>query len=138
MKNPILEQSKATKPVGVLATEDRRFLVHVVFHHEYSVFQHVGFFTEREKDPIVLLNKAVMESPGKAAVIDMTDTFIIDCFGLGDLLILNGAMANRHKALALLINGNSTVLRRLRATLIADIIPVYGNLGQCAAALAKL
>lgn len=122
----------------LVATIDRRMLVQVAVKDGYTIFRHVGCLTGREKGAVTLFNKAVMESPGKAAVIDMTDTFLIDSFGLGNLLILNGAMATHHKVLAIMINGESTVLKRLRSTRITDVVPVYPSLTQCALALARL
>lgn len=122
----------------LLATADRRLLIQTAPKAGYTIFRHVGCFTERERDAIAQFNKTVSEISGKAAVLDMTDTFLIDAFGLGNLLILNGVMVSRGKLLAVLVNGESAVLKRLRATGVADVVPVYGSLAQCASALARL
>ncbi|HEY0837209.1 MAG TPA: hypothetical protein VGE72_25075 [Azospirillum sp.] len=122
----------------LVMTANRRLLIQVAPNAGYTIFRHVGCFTEYEKNALAVFNKAVMGIPGKAAVIDMTDSFLIDAFGFGNLLILNGTMAARGKVLSILINGDSTVRQRLHSSGVADIVPVYASLAQCAVALAHL
>ena len=129
-------QDGNTKQIVKMA--NNRLVVESAEKDNYTIFRVIGCLTQKEKDGVALLNKAVIECHGEAALLDMTDSFVIDAFAIGNLLLLNGAVIAQHKTLAILINGDSNVLKRLQGIQIPQIIPIYTSLAACAVALAQI
>jgi anti-anti-sigma regulatory factor len=112
---------------AVMMWQGKRISAKIEEKKRYTKINIIGFLTEREGDLISFFKEIGVFDVKNVVIIDMTDVFLIDHFGIANIIILNGMLGLKNKKLGILVNGKSNILSRLNASDVSKIIPIYSD-----------